>query len=554
MTSEPQCTAAPVPSPLDGFLFIRDWLAGENRLRQHLPDFNLMAENRLADLSAGTWQPWTAEEVAAVAEFNHGIENPDGARLAEVLSQPDALVIVTGQQPNLVNAPLYILHKALSAVAWSRKYSAKLNRPVTPVFWVASDDDDFAELKQAWHVAFDGSLVDIGAKASRGYGKLAGTPAYSWDLQESAQRLLGDLESVLSLWTNGPDSFEYISHTLHESPNFETFFCRLMVDLLGPEHPMVFIAPRLLPFRARQVELLRSDLKNHAPLNTAINDAAQSFEANGYPVSLHREPEALNFFWISNGVRHKLIRRDGEIVALDPHRNAVVWKASDDELADRVTASPEEFAPNVVTRPVLQDMVLPTIAYIAGPGEIAYLALLGEAYRTFKKSRAAVIPRTFITMMPSCEKRRATCLYQPTEVPDAVMNHGGDTAVELLNQINVLIANANRCLTEMQTIANGSNPAVTRALEKTESHIRHGVEQLKRRLAKQVAGEEWRRASRLASIVAPAGSSQERMLSPWNFVKAGEWDALSRHLAMHVDYTAQEPQTAPLPGWIEADL
>jgi bacillithiol biosynthesis cysteine-adding enzyme BshC len=537
-------------SPLQGFDFTRDWVAGREFPRRYLAAADEVTGERLAALSGGAWTPWTSDEIAEVRDFNRAVGNDAGAVMAEELGKSDALVIVTGQQPDLLAAPLYVLHKALSACAWARRVSEEHGRPVVPVFWVASDDDDFAELKQAKLVTYKGELVDVGARMSRGRGLNAGTPAYSWSIAEGGPRLQNDIRKALTGWPAGDETAEWLAEQIKKHQDFESLFCSLLAHLLGPEFPVLFVAPRLKVFRRRQASVLSADIDLHGDLNNTISQAASEFQRAGYPVTLQRDADALNFFWLNNGRRHRLVEADGEVAAIDPQQHKEARRFTKDQLRELLNSEPESFAPNVVTRPVIQDVTLPTAAYIAGPGELAYLAVLGEAYDRFGCMRSAVIPRTLVTMDPQGILREWSGVEPPEHAADAVLSRGGGSAEILLDQVTDFMAEIAQNIERMRIASAGLAPEVQKALDKSERHLMHGIDQLKGRLARQAVPEEWNRAARLSTIMSPAGGAQERTLAPWNFVKAGEWDALARHLMSAVDYTATAPQTAPLPAWM----
>ncbi len=550
MTTDPECLQASLPSPLEGFDFTRDWLHGEPFPRRLLPAIDEQLNLRLAALETGAWTPWTSAEIAELKEFNLTTGNSAGARLADALARQETLVVVTGQQPNLLASPLYILHKALSARAWAAKVAEKTSRTVIPVFWVASDDDDFAELKQAWHVREDGSIRDVGTRLSRGAGATTGSPAYRWDLSESAARLTEELQDCFAGWPDGESTSRWLADAINQHSNFEELFCFLLQQLLGPENPMLFVAPRLASLRRRQAAILSADIEKHGSLNVAVSSDAADFEKMGYPVSLQREPEALNFFWLHDGLRYRLLKTVDGIAAIDPRRRTEARVFSQQELHDLLQSDPCQFAPNVVTRPVLQDTALPTAAYIAGPGELAYLAVLGQAYQAFGQQRAAVIPRTLVSMSLGGSR----CQPVPGTAPEEILSNSGTRGEALLAQLAELSAANASALQEMRAEASDLPSEVHVSLDKTEKHMQHGLEILKRRLARQADPGQWHRAARRHALLAPAGGPQERRLSPWTFAKAGEWDALAKHLLAHVDYTAQKPELAPLPPWMDKAL
>lgn len=545
MTSAPISSTEGAVSPLHDFPFTSDWLAGKEFPRSVLAPASDLLSVRIDAIGSGGWTPWTASEVDELAEFNQAAGNSAGVKLSSRLSDPDALVVVTGQQPDLLASPLFVLHKALSAVAWARLLSEELSRTVTPVFWVASDDDDFGELKQAGLAAWNGELIDAGLRISRGEGIKQGAAAYDWNLSESHDRLQADIKRALHAWPDGEARAEWLIEQISAEPNFERCFCRLLAALLGDEFGMVFVAPRLPSMRRRGGEILAKDLKGHSTVNHSVMTATDRFLDAGYPVTLARDESALNFFWLHNNRRQRLIRgEDGTITAIDPITRKESGNFSESELQQMLHDSPGAFAPNVVTRPVVQDTALPTAMYVAGPGEMAYLALLNEAYAHYGVARSAVTPRAMITLEPVSENASTG------EDGVVALSRESDQSRAVLEELKSLSRDVSDRFDSLRVAANGRGPATDLALDKTRKHFDRGLGQLRRRLARQVAPDAWNHIARKKTLTGPAGKPQERILAPWNFVKPGEWDELARYLYAHADFTATGPHSMAMPPWM----
>lgn len=538
-------------SPLTGFDFTKAWLAGEGEARQALPAAEELLKKRVEALGAPAgpcaWQKWAPEEVGELRDFNRAVGNQVGAALSKRLSREDALVVVTGQQPNLFVSPLYILYKALSARAWAEKLSRQLGRTVTPIFWVASDDDDFAELKQAWVPEWSGELRDLGRRLSRGEKLGSGVPAYRWDLGANRERLAADLNTALTGWPSGDQTAAWLTESIKIEPGFEQNFCRLLAQLLGPDNPMLFVAPRLKALRQRGATVLANDVMRHRDMNVTVTESAQHFSGKGNPVSLAREGEALNSFWLHEGRRCRLVRADAaRVVALDPVTQKTVREFSDEALLSALKSHPEQFAPNVVTRPIVQDTALPTLLYVAGPGEMAYLAVLGAAYNALGCVRSAVVPRSFITLGAEAASGESSLVDEPEQVLQQEQ-----IGRELLTELDGFLQDVQGRFSRLNAVAARSGAAVGAAVALTEEHVLRGVGQLKRRLARQVTTTAWQQQARMSSLLYPAGKPQERMLTPWIFVRPGAWDSLAKFLAERVDFTAAGPHELPLPDYAE---
>jgi bacillithiol biosynthesis cysteine-adding enzyme BshC len=542
-------------SAFPGYPFVNDWVAGGAQARALLPwhgdDWEAMAAAR----DTARTVPWGTHEIAELREFNSACGNAAGAALAGALSDPAALCIVTGQQPNLLASPLYILLKALTAAAKARAAEAATGRRVIPVFWIASDDHDFAELRQCWMRSGDRMLRDLGELVSRGKGVPEGSPAYAWKIGESAPRLLAALADLPAGHRPGPRATGLIRDALAPDATFETAFCRTMAALLDGE-PMVFLAPRLACMRRRQLPVLRAAIGGDGAEAMAVASRGEALAAAGYPAAVTRDPGVVNAFLVQDGVRCRLVRRQGAVEAQRPGSRAVVRKFAREELLSLLESEPDAFSPNVVTRPVVQDSALPVLAYVGGPGEIAYLAQVRAAYGGFGVAPAAVLPRATATILdgPAVRALREAggneqeLLCCPEMLVRRVLARD-ERAAPLLEAVRALEAAVTAQFEAVAEAGAATHPHVQKSLHKTRRSMRHALDRLQARLTRHFAssgGEAWAGYARLTSLVRPAGAPQERMLSPFTFCSQTNPADLAARLRSRIDFASTRHQVVHL--------
>ncbi|MGI8907605.1 MAG: bacillithiol biosynthesis cysteine-adding enzyme BshC [Candidatus Sumerlaeaceae bacterium] len=539
-------------NPLSSFPFARDWIEENGpAARFFLPaDDGFVSAMRARD--AWQWQPWNPTEVAELAAFNDSVGNSAGARFAGAFADPQTLAIVTGQQPNLFASPLFILHKALSARAHATRLEASSGRTVIPVFWVASDDHDFRELRDCWLLQEDGALSNLGDVCSRG-DVPADSPSYLWNLSQSAPRLRQRVEEALPGACSKRAAQTLLSQALQGSCRFEETFCRTLVELLGPDQPVIFVVPRLRVLRNRQRALLRASFEAGDESARLLEQAAVEIAASGYSPQLHRDPDVLNAFYLHDQRRLRLVSEGGRVLVQDSLRHTIIKSMSWEQLCGELDQYPERFSPNVVTRPILQDIVLPTAAYIGGPGEVGYLAQLAGVYRLHEVPRPAVALRSLVTILDPCTIETLQQLgidpEQPISGAVAVQEHILSTDPQtgsLLNAIRKLEADTAANLSAMRQDPALSHPHVAVAVEKTARSISQSLNRMRGRLARQVTRESWNRYARAMSALAPLAGPQERWLSPMNFLIKEDPAALAELLAKRCDYTSPYPQIARL--------
>ena len=537
-------------NPLSSFPFARDWIEDKGTAR----DFFLPADDGFAsavrDRDGWPWQPWSGEEVGELTAFNESVGNRVGAQLAAHLADRRTLAIVTGQQPNLFASPLYIVHKALSARAHAERLQATAGRTVIPIFWVASDDHDFRELRDCWLLQPDGGMTNLGDVSSRGEGIPTDSPAYLWTLKDSAARLRDKLQEALPGECSKHAAQALVAEALQGNATFEEAFCRTLTALLGRDRPVLFVVPRLQVLRNRQRALLRQNFEAGDESARLLEQAAVEMQASGYAPGLHRDPNVLNAFYLHEQRRLRLVSDGDNVLVQDSLRHATVKTLTRAELYAELENEPERFSPNVVTRPILQDLVLPTASYVGGPGEVAYLAQLAGVYKLHDVPRPAVALRSLVTLLDTCTIESLEKLgidprqpiSQPHIIQEQILSKDPQTGT-LLQAMRKLESDVTMNLQFMRQDPALSHPHVSVAVEKTGRSISQSLSRMRARLARQVTRESWNRYARAMTALAPLGSPQERWLSPLNFLIEQDPAALSERLSTRCDYTSPYPQT-----------
>ncbi|MCS7044396.1 MAG: bacillithiol biosynthesis cysteine-adding enzyme BshC [Bryobacteraceae bacterium] len=306
-----------------------------------------------------------AEVVEALRRFNSG--NP----AVEVLLQPGAVAVVTGQQAGLFGGPAFTLYKALTAVRVAR-HLGQMGIPAVPVFWIATEDHDLAEVSVT-HV-FDTRIrpVRLQASADAFTGRPIGTiPLAHPPLEELAGALRGFLHAgeVLGL----------AEAAYRPGRTFGEAFHALMESLLGP-HGIVFLDPLQPEMRRLAAPLLARAWERRAELGDALAVRRRELEQAGFHAQVEVADGAGLFFVLEDGMR-----RRASLFSGDP--------------------DPERLSPNALLRPVMQDWLLPTAIYVGGPAEIAYFAQAEVLYSRLLGRMPAILPRAGFTLVDGRTRR-----------------------------------------------------------------------------------------------------------------------------------------------------
>jgi bacillithiol biosynthesis cysteine-adding enzyme BshC len=369
-----------------GNRLIDDYVAGESALASFFPGHPLdpSAYRRKA---REVRERFTSDRLAAMAGAVR-VHGDDAARKLERIAAGDGFFVTTGQQPGLFGGPLYTIHKALTAAVLARRLEALLEAPVLPVFWLASDDHDWAEANHV-HVldtANDLHLLRLTGEAephrSMGLRPLDG----------AAEEALDELAQVLPPSDFTPTLLERL-RAAYAGGSVADAFARTMADLMsGIALGFVDAQDPVLRDLARPI--LRRELESTVEHGAALRRQTERLEAAGYEAQVPILPDASNVFHEDDAGRERLLREDGRWT-LRASRQTL----SEEELWARFEDAPERFSANVVLRPVVESAVFPTLAYVGGPGEVRYLAQTGCLFEAHGVGMPVVFPRLGVTLV-----------------------------------------------------------------------------------------------------------------------------------------------------------
>ena len=312
-------------------------------------------------------------------------------RNIKLLRDSDCLAVVSGQQAGLFTGPLYTIYKAISAVKLAGCLVQR-NTKAVPVFWIAAEDHDFAEVARAEFIGRDCRLASVEVSTELHH---EGQPVGRVALDDSINGVVDRLFELLPNSEFSADMLALVRSAWQPGRTYAEAFACMMTSLLK-RYGLIFLDPLDLQLKnlaaplyaqaARQApEIAEAIEKRSRELETAGYHAQVTASANSFPLFLHDR----------DGARHAVLRLDnGKYKARECDE-----EYSADELAELALASPERFSPNVTLRAVVQDYLLPTIAYYGGAAEIAYFAQTAEVYRVLGRPATPILPRSSLTMI-----------------------------------------------------------------------------------------------------------------------------------------------------------
>jgi bacillithiol biosynthesis cysteine-adding enzyme BshC len=368
------------------------WLRRAERLERHRQD--------RAD---------AARVAEALAAYNRRI-GASGAALANIGRLADgALAVVGGQQAGLFTGPVLVIHKALSVIRAAQWAERKTGRPVVPVFWIAGEDHDWQEANHAYIVSNETGLKRIAVERDEHPRTSVSRTKLGRARIEGAVR---ELAAVLPDSEHKPALLDRIEAAAARAESLSDWFGALMADLFAADGLILMDAddPAI---RAVEAPMFRRMVAENERLASAYASAEAKLRRLGYAVQAELQEGGANLFLFRDarfgGIgpgapagERVMLFRDGERFT-DKRRTFTLGRGELERMAEE---APELFSNNVLTRPLMQDYVLPVLATVLGSGEIAYWAQTGEAFRAFGMEMPVVVPRMSFTVTDAAIRKR----------------------------------------------------------------------------------------------------------------------------------------------------
>lgn len=332
-----------------------------------------------------------SELVHLLRLYNEEIGNAGepARRSLEQLQEPGTQVVVGGQQAGLFTGPLLVIHKAVSIIRAAREASVRLDRHVVPVFWIAGEDHDFDEVNH-WYA--------LSAKNTVERWKMEHPTGIRTSISrlriESWREALAQMDEWLPQTEFKPELMERLERYAGESATLTGFFGRIMAWLFG-RYGLLLLDSDDTRLRRLEAPMFEKLLGSHAALNRCYLEGGDRIRELGYVPQADQAEGSVNLFFYDDRNERLLLYWDGE--AFTDRKRSIRFEPS--AMMDLVREHPERFSNNVMTRPLMQDYVLPVLAVVLGPGEIAYWALTREAFHETGLKVPVLLPRLEFTLI-----------------------------------------------------------------------------------------------------------------------------------------------------------
>jgi bacillithiol biosynthesis cysteine-adding enzyme BshC len=309
----------------------------------------------------------------------------------ELLREPDCVAVVSGQQAGLFTGPLYTIYKALSAVKLTECLRGRGIKAV-PVFWIATEDHDFAEVSKATVLGQKGNLVELKNEPKRCYENL---PVGYVALDESIKTTIEELFQALPHTEFTDELRGVIENSWKIGADFGDAFGTLLTKILG-EYGLIMLCPLNEQLKKLAAPIYVEAIKKSKEIVQALQTRSRELEKDKYHAQVFVADDYFPLFWqAKNKTRHALKQTKNETYKVkDIEREFTL-----DALAELAGQNPERFSPSVVLRSVVQDYLLPTVTYYGGAAEIAYFAQSAEVYKILNRPQTPILHRASFTLV-----------------------------------------------------------------------------------------------------------------------------------------------------------
>ncbi|MCI0348640.1 MAG: bacillithiol biosynthesis cysteine-adding enzyme BshC [Acidobacteriales bacterium] len=464
---------------------------------QRRPELNYDSERRerVSTVLERQNRSWGASQVALdnLARLRRGAE-----------------AMVTGQQVALFGGPLYSIYKALSTIKLAEQLT-QAGRECVPVFWLATEDHDFAEVSQATLFSNNKGLIQLALESLVGPNRpvseirLGGAIAA---LLQPAQEALGQNEIT-----------DLLRSCYAPQETLGSAFAKLFTKLFS-KFGLIILDPSDPDLHRIAAPLYQAAIKKSESLVQALLERGSQIEAAGYEPQVKVTNSSTLLFRLQNEERLAIRRSNGGFIA-------GTEKLTTQQLMEEIASHPERFSPNVLLRPVTQDFLLPTVAYIGGPSEVAYFAQANVVYQHLLGRVTAILPRFSATLIDPKSRRimeqYGVTITEVLQGPERVRERLAEQHLpkELESTLESTQRELEKSLSHIVAQLKKLDSTLVDAAEKSVSKVEYQLDHLKKKAAHaqlRRRDELRRHADHLSDSIYPNKNLQEREIAGISFL------------------------------------
>jgi len=353
-----------------------DYIAGKAVFNDFISHSFSEAGVEAALLERATFSSESREILVKTLRQQYGsvAEEKEIASQIEKLLSPDCFTVVTAHQPNLLSGPAYFIYKIAGTIALSKRLNASHpEKSFVPVYWMGAEDHDLEELN---HLHLFGQKLEWNNGLQGPVGRMPLTTLQP--VLDQVYTLLGEKPEALELKTIISNCFK---------PDFSwAQATRLFVHALFGQYGLLVLDGDAPLLKKQFSGVMRAELLDRSS-EALVLATSKKLEEAGYSAQIY--PRPINLFWIEAGIRERIVFENNRYQLVHGDKS---WTEA--EILKALDENPENFSPNVVLRPLYQEMSLPNVAFIGGGAEVAYWMLLKDVFTLHQVSMPVVILRS----------------------------------------------------------------------------------------------------------------------------------------------------------------
>ncbi len=411
-----------------------------------------------------------------------------------ILADSNTFTVTTGHQLNIFTGPLYIIYKIVTIINLAKQL--KLAYPeynFVPVYWMASEDHDFEEIasfslfgkKHTWETEQKGAVGRMNPK---------------------------ELKAILDSFNEKTELFE--NAYLHNDTLADAVR-QYMNELFGSEG-LICIDADDIGLKSIFRDVIKDDILNQTAFKT-VNETSKNIQNLGYETQI--SPREINFFYLDNGIRERIIHENKLYRVLNSNITFTIF-----ELLDLIESNPEKFSPNVVLRPLYQQMILPNVAYIGGPAEVPYWLQLFNLIEHYGEPFPILMPRNFALVVNEASRKRIEKLNTSVEelfldevsLRKTYVERNSENSLSLVFEMDEL----SEIFDRIQKKAVVIDQTLKASVEAEKAKMLNAIENLEKRLKKAEERNQETVVTQLMNLknkLFPEGGLQERKENFLNF-------------------------------------
>ncbi|WP_445506115.1 bacillithiol biosynthesis cysteine-adding enzyme BshC [Niallia sp. 03190] len=312
------------------------------------------------------------------------------------LREDDSVVVIGGQQAGILTGPLYSIHKVISIILLAKEKEAELGIPVVPVFWVAGEDHDYLEVN---HIFTPGKEK----MEKKLYPQKIIEKKMASDISLDKNVCLEWIEDVVESYGETEFSQQlliFLKEAIAQSDTFVDLFSYITMGLFR-EYGLLLVDSGDKNLRLLEKEIFLKQIDHADKLADCVKEQQSIVKESGYPLVIEMSENPANLFYYDEAIQERVL------LQFDAEQNVFIGKDktvqfTKKQLKEIASEFPNKLSNNVVTRPITQDLLFPTLAFIGGPGEIAYWAELKKAFEWMGIKMPPIVPRLNITLLERC--------------------------------------------------------------------------------------------------------------------------------------------------------